>query len=553
MSLIGKLLGRHESDPYTAGIALYEAGRFAEAADALRDAAQKQKRTAAGSLAAFYRRQALTSEGRRLLRAGQPAAAIPFLSEAVESWGDFPDLQGLLGAAKGLSGDWDGALAAAAVALRGNADYVEARLLEATALAALGRKREAAASLDKLVESGRRVDHPLITELARAGGYAEQTVPADLADRLARAAAGPPQEVDVAAAVALCRGGRWEEGVARLREYCAARPDYPDYRVKLAAALFQTGADSEALAEVEQALRLNPRYRTAAHLKALILADAGRFTEARGVIAGAAVQKGGHPLNPHEELFSAYLGGVLAVLTGRPEEALAGLSGWEDLTIAFPRAELLRAAAEDLLGRPQAAGARLAALAAAWPADADYQYLHACRLLRQGDAAAVARLLGRWPSGDADAPDERPLLLAGHLALARGGAPSPPAAVGRSESRADRFLAARSAAQRGDWEACRREVEALVREECVTERVVLLLAAAEAAGVEGPAPAGPWSPPAVVPESLVPYVLALRYRQGRHAEAARLGDLHRELHGEDLRWTWMWPAFWLAPIRRWIG
>ncbi len=51
----------------------------------------------------------------------------------------------------------------------------------------------------------------------------------------------------------------------------------------------------------------------------------------------------------------------------------------------------------------------------------------------------------------------------------------------------------------------------------------------------------------------VPLLLPLWIRTGRAAEADAVCARHRELHGEDLRWTWLWPSFWLEPVRRWIG
>lgn len=581
MSLLSKLLGRHESDPYAQGLALYEEGRFAEAAARLREAAQRQRRSAAGSLAAFYQRQALVAEGRRLLLAGAPAAAIPFLAEAVAAWETFPDLHFLLGLAQGLSGAWDEALQSSARALRRNADYVEARLLEAAALVELGRRREAAASLDKLLESGRRVDHPLIEALARPGGYAAEAVPGDLAARLRGVVAGASREGDMAAAVALCRSGRWAEGVVQLRALCAERPDYPDYRVKLAAALFQTGADDEALREVEQALARNPRYRTAAHLKALILADAGRYAEAWAVIAAHPPSAAGGG-NPHEALFATYLAGVLSLLTGDPAATLKALEEWGDLTLTFPRGELLRAAAESLLGRAAAAGQRLAALAAGWPGESDYQHFLVCELLARGDLPGAERALGRWPGDPAEPVDDRPLLLAAALAVGQGRSPQlPPPEPGGGLSPAARWLQARADAARGDWAACAAAAEGLWADGFATEPLVRLWLAALVRGASssGPRPGlesatggsaaavaaeraaaepaaaarGAWRPPAVVPEAAVPSVLGLLYGSGRAAEAEALGALYRQLHGEDLRWTWLWPEFWLRPIRRWIG
>ncbi|MHB8079267.1 MAG: tetratricopeptide repeat protein [Candidatus Krumholzibacteriia bacterium] len=553
MSLIGKLLGRHEDDPYAQGIALFDAGRYAEAAEALRGAAQKRRRSAAGNLAAFYQLQALTREGRRLLRAGQAAAASPFLAEAVAGWERYPDLHALLGLAQAQAGRWPEALHSATEALRCNPDYVEARLLEAAALRRLGRAREAAASLDKLVESGRRIDHPLIAALKRAGGYDADSLPDDLEARLEHLATGPEPGGEVATAVALCRAGRWEEGVENLRALCAERPDYPDYRLKLGAALYQLGRNDEALAELAHALDGNPHYHTAAHLKALVLADQGRFAAAREVLAAHPPQAGSVAGNPHEALFSAYLSAVLALLGGCPGDALAALADWEDLTLTFPRGELVRAAAEDLLARPDAAGRRLAALATAWPGDADYQHLHVCHLLRSGDLAAAERALSRWPAAGDQEADPRPLLLTTHLTLARGRAvPAPPLDAAGSGDAAWRFLAVRSLAQRGQWAEALAGAATLWREGWRTERVALVLLGA--ANAVGDLPADlvtdRWE---VSPESAVPLLLPLWIRSGRGAEAEALCARHRELHGEDLRWTWLWPPFWLEPVRRWIG
>ncbi len=553
MSLIGKLLGRHEDDPYAQGIALFDSGRYAEAAEALRGAAQKRRRSAAGNLAAFYQLQALTREGRRLLRSGQAAAATPFLAEAVAGWERYPDLHALLGLAQAQAGKWAEALHSAAEALRCNPDYVEARLLEAAALRRLGRPLEAAASLDKLVESGRRVDHPLIAALSRDGGYDAENLPDDLEARLEQLASGPEPGSEVATAVALCRAGRWEEGVENLRLLCAARPDYPDYRLKLGAALYQLGRNDEALGELDRALALHPHYHTAAHLKALVLADQGEFVAAREVLAAHPPGTGSTAGNPHEALFSAYLSAVLALLGGCPGDALAALAEWEDLTLTFPRGELVRAAAEDLLARPEAAGRRLAALSAAWPGDADYQQLQVCHLLRAGEPAAAERVLARWPAAGEGVADPRPLLLSTHLSLARGrAAPAPPPGAAEAGEPAWRFLAVRALAQRGQWAESLAGASALWREGWRTERVALVLLGAANAVGEAPADLATdrWE---LLPESAVPLLLPLWIRTGRAAEAAAVCARHRELHGEDLRWTWLWPPFWLEPVRRWIG
>ena len=82
--------------------------------------------------------------------------------------------------------------------------------------------------------------------------------------------AGPAPTL--AEAVAICRAGRWDQGLAEFARLVAEYPRYPDIRARHAAALYQIGRSREALAEAEAALEGNPRYRTAVALKGLILA-----------------------------------------------------------------------------------------------------------------------------------------------------------------------------------------------------------------------------------------------------------------------------------------
>jgi hypothetical protein len=149
--------------------------------------------------------------------------------------------------------------------------------------------------------------------------------------------------------------------------------------------------------------------------------------------------------------------------------------------------------------------------------------------------------------------DTRPLLLNTHLTLARERAvPSPPAGAVEAGDPAWRFLAVRAFAQRGQWAESLAGASALWREGWRTERVALVLLGAANAVGEAPADlvTDRWE---VLPESVLSLLLPLWIRTGRAAEADAVCARHRELHGEDLRWTWLWPSFWLEPVRRWIG
>ncbi|MCP4572436.1 MAG: hypothetical protein GY838_08820 [bacterium] len=563
MAFLDRLLGGGRERALAEGISLLEEGRYAEAVTVLRTAAERRSQPT-GSLAAHHFRQALMAEGRRLLRSDAADRAVPCFAEAVALWDRYPDLHFLLGAAHGLSGGWSPALGGARAALRLNPDYVEARLLEAAALQALGRGREAADSLAALLESGRRIQHWVLGRLVRPEPYGANDLPPGLRDLLAKAAGGQSEKEEVAAAVALCRAGRWEEGLERFGELVERQPRYPDYRTRFAAALFQLGRGEEALEEIEAALALNEDYAAAVDLKALILADSGRVAAARRTLREADARRGeSDSRRTHEDLFGAYLRGVVALLTGRPEEVAVLLDGWQDLVHGFGRAELLLAAAESLTAAPTAAGRRLEALAREWSGEGVYCWLWACHLLENRRYDDLAMALSRWPAAPDGDRDWRPLYLEGHLAVCQGRVPArpvaaPPAAESTTPDAAAgtapgpdawSFLAARASFLGGDDEVCRATCRELAAHGGPTERLVrlALAAAAGAANFEqAAASTAPW------PDSCLPGLVWAARRRDDPAAIDLLAD-QRRLHPEDVRLNWLTPGFWLGPVRGWIA
>jgi tetratricopeptide (TPR) repeat protein len=318
----------------------------------------------------------------------------------------------------------------------------------------------------------------------------------------------------------------------------------------LAAALFQTGRNTEALAEVDQALRLNPRYRTAAHLKALILADQHRFRDAREVILAQDELTDPIAGHPGEALFCAYLNASLALLTGRRDEARRALRPWHDLAASFPMAELLLAAADELDGQADEARRRLEDLCEKWFLDADYHHFLGCHLLASRRWDRLGKLLEQWPHPDQTHADPRCAYLALHLKLAQGGAAVPtdfPPDL--AEAPAWRLLRARSLASSGEWLAALPLLRALVEAGEATEPLAALLVRAYLILDD----TGEGSTPDAISDTLLQERLGLLHRQERSAQAMGLLRRRRELSPEDLRWTWLDPSFWLDPIRRWIG
>jgi len=550
MSLLGRLLGRKNGSDFSEGITFYEEGDYASAVPVLREVLE-DKGTKAGSLVEFYLRQSLTLEGRRLLVVGKPLAAAPFFAEAAKRWPTYPDLQFWYGLTLARADRWSDALMAARQALKYNGDYVEARLLEACALTACDQAESAVASLEAMIDSGQRVDHPLIRYLSSQVPFAAGELPEDLFRILNQTVTEDSHATDVQDAVETCRSGGWDEGIERMRALCQEKPTYPDYRVKLAAALFQTGQNTEALEEVAQALILNPRYRTAAHLKALILADQHRFAEALEVIriqAEVTDPIGGHP---GEELFCSYLGATLSLLTGRLTEARTHLERWNDLGSSFPMAELLLAAVEFFQGYDDDTRGRLEALSSRWFIDETYQWYLACHLLQIGRPDRAQKILDNWPEsiGVEDGAARR-IYLEALITLERGETLNldliPEVLKNQPQWQ---WLQARAAASEGRW----LDVLPLLRElqqagELTEPLVRLLQRCSLELDDEGDALL-----PAVLPDSILVDRLCLLFRQERTAQAMAIIQHQRGLHPEDLRWTWLDPTFWLEPIRRWIG
>jgi len=568
MSLLGRLLGG-DSKATVRGLALIEEGRFSEAAEQLRLIALGSGGAPDDSLASYHFRQALVGEGRRLLRNGDPARAVPWLAEAAALWPRYADLQFLHGAAMLLAGGGAGdeALNAARRSLRLNPDYIEARLLEAEALRRRDRSRDAAAALNALVESGRRVEHWLLAELSPGAPYAPEKVPADLAARLQRVVGGSSPKEEVAAAVALCRAGHWEDGLTRFEDLVQRHPRYPDYRTRQAAALFQLGRSAEALDAVDAALALNENYRLAQDLRGLVLVDLLRLREARdhfrgvdNVRAAAAPPGEAAAVPANEQLFGSYVRAMVTMLTGDAAGALALLPAGPELGREFARAELLRAAAEDLSGQPAACLRRLARLVEAWPAEPMYHHLLVSRLLSAGQSKEAAQQLGRWPSGAV--ADARPLYLENLLRLDQGREPVSPttvAAAGAAAAAGEpcvgpeawRLLEARVALRRGDaasvWAVC----ESLRSEGWLTEPLVELQTAA--ALKLGGGVAADWEPPTVAPLNGLAARVAWLHIRGRGQDAEQVVAGIGRLHPESAAGWWLSVKFWLAPIRAWVS
>jgi len=428
----------------------------------------------------------------------------------------------------------------------------------------LGRHSEAAASLDKLIESGRRVDHQLVREFARDGPYTAPDLPDELAARVCRVAVGDDAKRRLNEAVSQCRAGRWDEGLAAFTELVERYPRYPDIRAKHAAALYQVGRLDLAQREVEAALAINDRYRSAVSLHGLVLAERGHLREAAHALE-VAVPRFEGTIGRHEELFLAYLRATLALLLGERGVCRELLSGWNDLGRQFARAGLLLVACDDLDGWHDAAQRRLDALLEIWTADAEMTFLRAAMLLASGQWAAVETAITHWPGGAGNGDDARPLLLQARLDVGRGREPTLPTAwsepigasgPGEVPAATWRQIAVHGLLLGGRYQAAWREIQKLVADEEGDEETGRLWLRAAGARIAGEAQllAHPrLQEPRGVPDAWVSDLCCTLRRAGAADRAEALVKSRARVRPEVVTWSWLSAGFWLAPVRRWLA
>ncbi|MBE0567483.1 MAG: hypothetical protein IH621_16125, partial [Krumholzibacteria bacterium] len=111
------------------------------------------------------------------------------------------------------------------------------------------------------------------------------------------------------------------------------------------------------------------------------------------------------------------------------------------------------------------------------------------------------------------------------------------------------FLRARVALLQGDPARCYSLCAELEGTAATARLLGLRLRAACALEDAG----GAWQPPPVLPGACLPGRVQLYLARDEAAPAADLVGAHARLHPEDPRVCWLSPAFWLEPVRGWIG
>lgn len=239
--------------------------------------------------------------GRRLMNAGDLAAAVPRLQAAVDASPGNAEYQSALGFALWRSGDTEGGLASHAEAAR-----LDPRLqtVYARSLDAAGRTAEAARQYEEIL----------------ARDPASSVVAEDL---------GRLQ----------FRTGDYAKAAPHLQQAVVRRPDDPVLRQEFAYSLDRSGRPEQAAVAYRQVLDQAPQAVTARGLLASSLATLGKSEEAMAVL------QEGLKTTPNAPILQRQMGVVLES-SGRPAEAAASYRAYARLAPNAPDArELLARAA----------------------------------------------------------------------------------------------------------------------------------------------------------------------------------------------------------------
>jgi len=291
-SLLRRLFGGRRDEDYSAGIALYNEGRFEEAIARFEAAiAGAAKSSTTYRLGIFYAAEAHANIGRSLLKSERYDEARFHLEQALAETPNFPDIQYCLGVALFMGGERSAALPCFQRALAINPDYIEARCFLAVALDALGdadgarRELRQAAALQSEIPI--QVNRFLLVHLKE-----RETVLPEVGPVLELLESGGEFRELYGEGIAQFNLGQHALAAELLERAAAMKPHYADVQCQLGLARLKCGRTEPAIAACQQALAVNPRFMEAAYF------------------LGLALLKAGHPLEAEESLaFARSLGG----------------------------------------------------------------------------------------------------------------------------------------------------------------------------------------------------------------------------------------------------
>ncbi|MCB1162274.1 tetratricopeptide repeat protein [bacterium] len=279
-SLLRRLFGNRHDEEYSAGIALYNQGRFEEAIAHFEAAvAGSAKTSTTYRLGIFYAAEAHANIGRALLKAEHYDEARVHLEQALTETPNFPDLQYSLGVALFMEGRRDEAKPCFERALEINPDYAEARCFLAVALEADGDAEAARAQLQQVTAS--RAEIPIqVNRFLLANLRERETVLPEVGPVLELLESGAEFREVYAEGVAQFNLGNYPLAADLLQQAGAMKPHYADVQCQLGLARLKCGRGEGAIQALRTALTVNPRFMEASYFLGLALLGEERYLEA---------------------------------------------------------------------------------------------------------------------------------------------------------------------------------------------------------------------------------------------------------------------------------
>jgi tetratricopeptide (TPR) repeat protein len=341
------LFGSHSQRHYARGIEHFNEGLLDEAISCFEEAIGGDADGPEAALARFYRAEAHARLGARSLEAGDPADALAHFDAALEEHTRYPDLHIQRSIALLHTGDALAAEQAARAALDLNEEFVDAGAALVVALRQqgdVGRARDAVSHWAKLAT---QKGDPLAVQFCTEDGLFEALV-AYRRRRMERRRI-------VEHAESCLRDGFWSEAARSLEPLVQETPDYPDLRLRLAAARLGLGELESASSQLEAALASNPDFADAHVLTGIVRLRLDQVRSAR-VHFDIAAESGRVPV-------VALYGLVLCDLReGALVDALAGMNRLAGEDAPPEDAKVLHAILEALAGRVETAVERCEAL-----------------------------------------------------------------------------------------------------------------------------------------------------------------------------------------------
>jgi tetratricopeptide (TPR) repeat protein len=339
------LFGNRSQQHYARGIEQFDDGLLSEAIQSFEEAIAIDPDGPDAALARFYRADAQARIGAECLERGDWRGALDRFDAALADHSQFPDLH-LQRAMALMSGDDPlAAERAAMAALALNPEFVDAGAVLVVAVAAQGRRAQA----DELAEQWARIaagrGDPLAAEFAEPDLFA-----AMVSHRSRR----QERRRIVEHAESCLRDGFWADAAQSLAPLVEESPEYPDLRLRLAAAQLGLGDLPTARQHLERALQRNPRFADARVLAGIVGLREGAVQSARTHFEAA--EESGRVV-----LVSVYGRALCDLRTGRFAAALGRLNQLAGEGLLQEEARVLHGILESRAGRNANALERLEA------------------------------------------------------------------------------------------------------------------------------------------------------------------------------------------------